>query len=89
MQQADTKPGLYYVTIHDGRRHARLLGPFVDNHQAALDMVDAVWEKALELNPTQAAFASFGTARWEPGTKPFPGILNSYFNLEVTNDGNQ
>ena len=81
-QIADTKPGEYYVTVVDGPRWAKLLGPFTDNHQAALDMVDAVREKAIEIDP-KAHFYAFGTCRIE-GDDKVPvraGRLNQFFGL--------
>lgn len=79
---ADTTPGEYYVTVIDGTRWATLLGPFTNDHQAALDMVDAVREKAIELDP-KAHFYAFGTCRIE-GNDKVPvraGTLNRFFGL--------
>ncbi len=61
-QIPDTKPGNYYVTALDGKRHAVLAGPFRDDHQAALDMVDAAKTIAEEVDP-KAVFYAYGTAR--------------------------
>lgn len=76
-QAPDTQPGAYYVTVHDGRRYGRLLGPFVNDHAQALSMVDAARAKAEELDP-RAAFYSFGTARLD-ASETRPGVLNDYF----------
>lgn len=86
-QIADTRPGEYFVTVSDGPRWAKMLGPFTDNHQAALDMVDAVREKAIKLDPF-AHFYAFGTARIEGGDKvPIrAGRLNAYFGLPTTRE---
>ena len=61
-QQPDPRPGAYYVTCIDGSRVGRLLGPFEDDHAAALAMVDKVREKAEEIDP-RAHWYSFGTCR--------------------------
>lgn len=73
MQQPDTKPGFYYVTVMDGRRVGALLGPFVNDHAGALAKVDAARAKANELDP-RAAFYAFGTTRSD--TDLGPGALN-------------
>lgn len=72
------EPGNYYVSVIDGNRFGLLLGPF-NSHQEALDKVEAVSNKAYELNPSEAAFAGFGTLRIEDYNRP--GKLNSYFNM--------
>lgn len=77
MQKPDTRPGAYYVTVYDGGRWGRLLGPFVNDHALALRMVDAARALAEELDP-RAFWYSFGTARWE-STVAAPGVLNKYF----------
>lgn len=79
-QQPDTKPGEYYVTAADGGRMWRFLGPFTDNHRAALDMVDAVRTKASDLDP-RAFWCAYGTARFESGDNR-PGTLNQFFDLQ-------
>ena len=82
MQQAGTKEGAYYVTVRDGKRTAPLLGPFIDNHQAALDMVYAAKEKAIELC-RDAVWYEFGTCRL-PNDDSVPiryGSLNKYFDM--------
>lgn len=78
-QKPDTKPGDYYVTAVDGQRVARLLGPFRNNHAAALAMVDRVREHAYQLDPRSHWYA-FGTARWDTDeTKPVKtGVLNRH-----------
>ena len=81
-QVADTKPGEYYVSVIDGTRWAKILGPFTNDHQAALDMVDAVRDKAIELD-RKAHFYAFGTCRLE-GNDTVPircGSLNRFFGL--------
>ncbi len=81
-QQPDTKPGNYYVSVIDGRRKAVLLGPFLNDHAAALNQVDAVRKKAMDLDP-KAAFYSFGTCRIpDDDTVPIrAGLLNQFFGL--------
>ena len=84
MSNADTKPGEYYVTVVDGNRYNFLLGPFTNDHQAALDHVEAARKKAQELDP-RSAFYTFGTARL-PSDDSVPircGRLNRYFNLPI------
>lgn len=79
-QAADTKPGEYYVTAADGGKAWRFLGPFTNDHQAALDMVEAVRTKAEELDP-RAFWCAYGTARFELGDNR-PGTLNQYFDIK-------
>lgn len=82
-QTADTKPGAYYVTVIDGKRVGRLLGPFYDDHGAALAMVDKVRDKAMELD-SRAFWYAFGTCRI-PADDSVPirgGLLNKYFGME-------
>lgn len=86
-QIPDTKPGEYYVSVIDGPRRALLVGPFTNDHQAALDMVEQVRRKAEELDP-RAAFYAFGTTRL-PGGDKVPiraGALNKYFGMPTTRE---
>ncbi|HEY6020838.1 MAG TPA: hypothetical protein VIY48_13350 [Candidatus Paceibacterota bacterium] len=81
-QQPDTKPGEYYVSVIDGKRTALLLGPFTNDHAAALAMVDRVRAKAEEIDP-RAVWYSFGTVRL-PSDDSVPiraGKLNAQFGL--------
>ena len=78
-QTPDTKPGNYYVTCIDGERHARLAGPFRDDHKAALDIVAAAKKIAEELDP-KAVFYSFGTCRTDQDHDR-PGVLNDRLGL--------
>ena len=78
-QTPDTKPGNYYVTAIDGKRHARLAGPFRDDHRGALDMVDAAKRLAQELDP-KAVFYAFGTCRTDYAYDR-PGVLNGRLGL--------
>lgn len=73
-QTADPRPGNYYVSMVDGKRTALLLGPFKDNHQAALDKVDEGQKMAYDLDP-RAPFYAFGTVRM-PDDYTKPGVLN-------------
>lgn len=78
-QQPDTKPGSYYVSVkRDDGAFRLLLGPFIDDHKAALDMVDAVRRKAEELD-ARACWYAFGTCAVREGAATPAGILNSYF----------
>lgn len=82
MEKADTQPGEYYVTAIDGMRSVRLLGPFTNDHRAALNMVDAVRRKAEELDP-RAHWYAFGTCRLpDDDTVPIrAGRFNADFGL--------
>jgi len=80
-EQPDTAPGPYFVSVRDDGRFGLLLGPF-NTHKEALDRVDAVRAKAIELNPW-AHFYSFGTVRMKPTFKQ-PGRLNQFFEKEKT-----
>lgn len=81
-QQPDTQPGEYYVSVRDGGRTGLLLGPFTNDHKAALDLVEKVRTKAEELDP-RAVFYAFGTVRLEGNDKVpiWAGSLNKYFNM--------
>ena len=81
-QEPDTRPGEYYVSVTDGKRHAKLLGPFTNDHAGALAMVDKVRDKAVEIDG-KAWFYSFGTCRIEGGdVAPIrAGSLNKHFGL--------
>lgn len=81
-QAPDNQLGSYYVSVIDGKRVGRLLGPFENDHAGALAMVDKVRVKAEELDP-RAAFYAFGTIRL-PNDDSVPiraGLLNKYFGL--------
>lgn len=83
MQTPDTKPGAYYVTVVDGPRVGRLLGPFFDDHAGALAMVDSVRAHAETVDP-RAAFYAFGTCRI-PADDSVPiraGLFNKHFGRE-------
>ena len=87
MQQPDTCPGAYYVTVIDGKRVGRLLGPFDNDHAGALAMVDAARTKAIELDP-RAHWHAFGTCR-VPNDDSVPiraGLLNKYFGLPIARE---
>jgi len=78
-QQPDTRPGNYYVTVvNDHGDYRPLLGPFPNDHAGALAMVDAVMEKACDLDP-RGIWYSYGTARFSQDFAT-PGLLNDYFN---------
>ena len=78
-QAPDAKPGSYYVTVVDGSRVGRLLGPFVNDHAGALARVDEARKLAETLEP-RAAFYAFGTARY-PENEKRPGVLNGRLGL--------
>lgn len=81
IQEPDNKEGNYYVSCRDGSRTGFLLGPFYNNHQAALDMVDRVRVKAQEVDP-RAHFYSFGTLRVDKDVYNKLGVLNKFFGME-------
>lgn len=80
VQLADTETGNYYVTVADGGRVSPIVGPFKDNHQAALDLVDQARQVAQEVDP-RAAFYAFGTARY-PAEYDIPGMLNGKLGVQ-------
>lgn len=86
MQEPDTKPGNYYVTAIDGGKTAILVGPFPNNHQAALDKVDIASDYAQKLDD-RAYFWAFGTARF-PLEFTKPGILNAFVGYELPKEDN-
>lgn len=74
MQQPDTKPGFYYVSVVRDRGDYRLLrGPFENDHAGALAAVREATNKAIELDP-KAHWYSFGTCRLDENAGP--GILD-------------
>lgn len=74
-QTPDTKPGNYYVSVRrDDGDFRCLLGPYRDDHKAALAMVDEARKVAEELDP-KAFWYSYGTLRTEYSYSK-PGILN-------------
>lgn len=87
-QQPDTQPGAYYVTAADVVSNAGhvgavylMLGPFPNDHAAALACVEAVQRICNELDGTgKAWFLSYGTARYPVGFNK-PGRLNVHFGL--------
>ena len=80
-QQPDTKSGCYYVSaVYNGRK-ALLLGPFVNNHAKALEMVDAAREKVYELD-SRAPWYAYGTCRTEPDYHQ-PGKLNHLLGVQT------
>jgi hypothetical protein len=83
--QADTKPGNYYVTVHDGKRFDFIAGPFRDNHQAALDLVARCQEIVVDLDPW-AHFYAFGTARIDYDYDK-PGKINAHLGLSTEKGG--
>jgi hypothetical protein len=83
-QVPDTRPGNYYVTVRDGGRTGLLAGPFVNDHAAALAMVDAAMKVACELH-APGYFFSYGTARM-PSDVFRPGTVNAWLVLPPTAD---
>lgn len=80
-QRPDTAPGNYYVSVIDPYtgRFGLLLGPFKNDHAAALAMVEKVRAKAEELD-WRAHFYAFGTCRLPEGYDR-PGRMNRFFSL--------
>ena len=83
--QPDTRPGNYYVTIHDGARFGFLAGPFKDDHETAIGLVARCQELAIQLDPW-AHFSAFGTARIDYDYDK-PGKLNARLGLAAEKDG--
>ena len=79
VQTPDIKPGLYYVSAvrSGGRQWWPLLGPFPDDHSAAIRKVDAVRKLACELDPRGCWYA-YGTVRIEHQENPPQGALNKH-----------
>src|SRR5690606_6507174 len=61
-QLPDSQPGAYYVSAVDAGRVALLAGPYVNDHAAALAMVEAARALAIELND-RAWWYAYGTVR--------------------------
>lgn len=80
---SDHTPGHYYVSVMDHiKRPSRtglLAGPFVDDHAAALAMVDRA-RAAAYVRDKWAWFYAFGTVRM-PKTFTRPGLLNKELGL--------
>jgi hypothetical protein len=75
-QQSDTKPGNYYVSVRrDDGDFRCLVGPFRDDHGAALALVDKARKIAEDFDP-KAIWYSYGTLRTEYDYDK-PGILNA------------
>ncbi|PNE59667.1 hypothetical protein A8H39_00515 [Paraburkholderia fungorum] len=79
-QQPDTKRDLYYVSAMNetGQKWVPLLGPFPDDHAAALGKVDDVRTLACDLDP-RGVWWSYGTARIDHRDAPPQGRLNAHF----------
>lgn len=83
-QQPDTKPGAYFVSVVDGPRVGLIAGPFVDDHAAALAMVDKARSVAEDAD-RRAVFYAFGTVRLDhdhPRAQR-PGTLNHLLGLSA------
>lgn len=75
MQQPDNKPGFYYVSVISGQRKLLALGPFVNNHALALEMVPIVERHVDGMNDPRAPWYAYGTARADKDLGP--GKLNA------------
>jgi hypothetical protein len=80
MQIPDTKPGFYYVSVYRcnnnagvGGQFRLLLGPFVNDHAAAIAAVEATKNRACEIDP-RLEWDAFGTVRCD--IDQGPGIIN-------------
>ena len=82
MQTPDTAPGHYYVSVVDAGRTGLLVGPFVNNHAAALACVDRARTVAESVND-RAVWYAFGTVRLDPDVAVKPAVLNSHFASEL------
>jgi hypothetical protein len=79
VEKVDRAPGNYYVSVVDGPRMGLLAGPFPNDHEAALAMVERAREAAQKADPW-SHFYAFGTVRMAPDyTKP--GRLNRELGL--------
>jgi len=81
VQEPDNKPGNYYVSATDNGQFWLLLGPFPNDHAAALARVEEVRKFANEKNPRSFWFA-FGTVRM-PEDHVKPGNANKYLMPEA------
>ncbi len=74
-QQADTRPGHYYVSAVDGGTHwFPMAGPFT-THQEALDLADDVRRYAHEVS-YRSVWYSFGTCRVDLSEVPPTGKIS-------------
>lgn len=86
-QQPDPQPGLFYVTVID--RHGNdgtgrvgfVLGPYVDDHAAALAAVPDA-RRHIERGYSRACWWAYGTARLDHGSTTPQGALNDVPELE-------
>lgn len=77
----DPRPGNYYVSAVDGPNYYLMLGPFPNDHAAALARVDEVRAFTKDKDTSgRAHFMGFGTVRMAE-TVTRPGNLNKYLNL--------
>lgn len=77
----DSKPGAYYVSVIRSDGDYRLvLGPFVNDHAAALAWIEPVRKKAEGMDP-RAVWYAFGSVRLDAkdGAVLPAGILNKFF----------
>ena len=80
-QLPDSAPGNYYVSAVDGPNTWLLLGPFMNDHAGALEMVEKVRDLANNAD-ARSCFYAFGTVRMaEDYTKP--GSANKYLMPEM------
>lgn len=77
--EPDAAEGNYYVSVRDGSRVGLLVGPFPNDHAAALRLVDAARAAAVRVDP-MAWFHEYGTARL-PLDFSRPGVLNTEVGL--------
>lgn len=74
-QVPDTQPGDYYVTLRDDGRTAFLLGPYRDDHEAALANVGRA-RAYVQAHYPRAVWWSFGTCRIDSSGSSPVGKLN-------------
>lgn len=78
----DTVPGNYYVSVRNDKGEYRLLlGPFENDHAAALAEVDKVRLYASQVDP-KSVWYFFGTARKDLDAPAPDGILNPFWPVE-------
>jgi len=79
-QEPDTQPGSYYVSAADGDRIWLMLGPFENDHKAALEAVKAVKDYCVKREP-YSYFYAWGTCRLPAGSEKQGHANNCLLNL--------
>lgn len=85
VQAPDTQPGNYYVSAIEDNGYHLVMGPFVNDHAAALAHVDAVRAVSCDVD-RRAVWMRFGTCRKAPGTGGL-GLINKRADLLARVEG--